>query len=181
LKLNLLLLVKKIKIMYTRLIILMLVCNLLYAQQPKEPKAETRFYLKSLTGEKVDKLYYSAGDTGHEKLLFDPGTWHTADEKEFIIKNFSPNNNDSLVCISVGTELSEKYTLLIVDVATGKILEDIIFNCSNFNISWLPDNQSFSYCRSDMGVNKAGEMLGAVYFHKVGTSAAEDASISLRD
>ena len=116
--------------MYAKLVILMLVCNLLYAQQPEKTEEESHFYLKSSAGENWDKLYYNSGKNGQEKLLFDPGTWRATDEKNFVIKNFSANADERLVCIAVGTELSDKSTLIIVDVSTGKILEDLIFNCS---------------------------------------------------
>ncbi|MDQ6763461.1 MAG: prolyl oligopeptidase family serine peptidase, partial [Bacteroidota bacterium] len=81
------------------------------------------FYQKRLPGDQTSKLYYRQGETGKEILLFDPQKY--VEGKTF---NYTASVNDdgSKVVLSLSEGGSEIGDMRILDVATGKLLPDII-------------------------------------------------------
>ncbi|MEO7211055.1 MAG: hypothetical protein ABIY35_08915, partial [Chitinophagaceae bacterium] len=81
------------------------------------------FYQKRLPGEQASKLYYRQGEAGKEILLFDPQKY--VQGKTF---DYTPSISDdgSIVELTLSEAGSELGDIRILDVATGKLLPDII-------------------------------------------------------
>ncbi len=138
---------------------------------------DVQFYLKQIHHSKVKKLFYRKGKDSKEILLYDPSDF-SKEADIFMIKNFSPNKAGTKVCVAVGTESSKRSTLLIIDVDTRELLEDQIFNCSNFKVKWMPGGDIFGYCKSYMQVDDIGQVIGSVFYHKLDTDSSEDIELS---
>ncbi|RTZ92009.1 MAG: hypothetical protein DSY91_04185, partial [Deltaproteobacteria bacterium] len=64
----------------------------------------------------------------------------------------------------------ENSTLYILDVDTGKLLEDTIPNTKWASLAWLPDNSGFYYTRNEGG----DRFRPRVFFHRIGTDWRDD-------
>ncbi len=144
----------------------------------KNNDKEIQFFLKGSVNDGHKKLYYRDGENGKEKLLFDPGDYNDTNGNSYLIKCFSPNNQRTKVCIALGPKNTKKTILYIVDVQTKKVYEEQIDNCMNQKVSWMKDGKTFMYCRKYFDVSKSGELLGDVFFHKIGTDPSEDRFIT---
>ena len=72
------------------------------------------FYIKTMAGENIAKLYYRETKTGSEVLLFDPDTY-TSDKTKSITFNFLPSKDGKKVALS----LTESGNL---DISTVRII-----------------------------------------------------------
>ncbi|MBI1371297.1 MAG: prolyl oligopeptidase family serine peptidase [Phycisphaera sp.] len=100
------------------------------------------FYKKFLGSENVGKLYYRQGETGAEKLLFDPRTY--TKEGNSVIESFVPSWDGRHVVIGLSAGGAEYSELRVLDVDTATLLPDSIYP-SYGATGWLPDNASFFY------------------------------------
>ncbi len=120
-------------------------------------------------------LYVREGVNGKDRVLLDPNTlssdgtvaldwWHPSHQGKYLAYGTSPS----------GSEIS---TLHVMEVATGKLLPDVINQTRAASIAWLPDNSGFYYTRyPQKGAVPAGEEMynRHVFYHKLGTEPMED-------
>ncbi len=88
------------------------------------------FYQKKLPGEQVSKLYYRQGENGKEVLLFDPQDFIEGKIFDCVPTVSDDGSKIAMILSEAGSEVGDTY---ILDVATGKILPDIIPNIASFS------------------------------------------------
>jgi prolyl oligopeptidase len=109
---------------------------------------ELYFYFKTEPGADLRKLYVRRRLTGKERLLVDPETL-SSHERHVSIDYFEPSLDGTYVAYGVSAGGSEGSVLRIMETATGRILSDQIDRTRFAHVSWLPDNKSFFYWRSN--------------------------------
>ncbi len=131
------------------------------------------FYLKKMGGEKIAKLYYRKKISSSEELLYDPKDFKPETQFNYTINFVYPDWNGEKIVISLtknGEEISE---MLIMEVATQKLLPDLITNCKPWDtnyVSWLPDNSGFLYLHYPVIDNKSEAYLKSAksVYYKLG-------------
>ncbi len=103
------------------------------------------FYMKTLGGENLGKIFYREGWKGTEKLLFDP-----ADYKAGVtttVGSIVPSFDGRYVLLGLSSGGAEFSEIRVLDVDKGKLLPESIYP-SYGPIGWTLDSKSFFY---DMG------------------------------
>lgn len=144
---------------------------------------------KRLPSEDVTKLYLRRGARGSDRLLVDPEKIKLKPEDESKGKNTLTNvavSPDGKLIVATltpgGSETNNE--LHVIDVATGRELEDVIAHgacAEGLCASWLPDNQSFVYGRlQNLPAGAAPELVRQnfrTYLHVLGTDAEKDVPV----
>ena len=110
------------------------------------PENDHYFYLKRNADEENGKLYHRVGYKGTETLLFDPEMYKKGTGLKYDINNIYPTENGDKVAFKIAANGSESSELLIID-KNGKQYPEIIELVGNGIVSWLPDQNSFTYRR----------------------------------
>jgi prolyl oligopeptidase len=145
---------------------------------PTVSLAQSRwFYLKLKPGEQTPKLYVRDTRTGADRLLLDPDTLPGGRESHWAIDYIVPAPHGRVVGYGASRGGSEKTTLYLMDVATGRLLPDSISRVQFGIVTWELDGRSFYYNR----LNPAGETNpaeryrnSAAYRHVVGQPVEQD-------
>jgi prolyl oligopeptidase len=136
------------------------------------------FYLKSLPNENVFKLYAREGFNGKEVLLVDPEVLEKSTGTPHAINYYVPSPDGKYVAYGISKGGSEKAVLNVLEVATGKIIDQPIDRAKSGRPSWLPDGKGFFYNRLRLLPPNAppteGYQKSKVYLHKVGTNTEQD-------
>jgi prolyl oligopeptidase len=136
-----------------------------------------RYFLTRKHAEKEKMVvYWKQGETGAEKVLFDPNQWSADGSKG--LGGWSPSWDGKHVAYAVKEHNSDESVMHIIDVATGKDLPDVLEGTKYANASWAPDNRGFYYT----WVPPIGDKVtvadrpgfAEVRFHKLGTPVASD-------
>ncbi|WP_343909278.1 prolyl oligopeptidase family serine peptidase [Aquimarina litoralis] len=104
------------------------------------------FYLKRLPEENTSKLFYKKDINAEEQLLLDPSELNLNGKN--IISYIQPDWIGSKVVVAVTEKGREVSDILIINVTTKKIHNEIISNTWPSNsggVEWLPDNSGFLY------------------------------------
>jgi prolyl oligopeptidase len=137
------------------------------------------FYTRKHANKEKTVVYWKQGETGDEKVLFDPNTWSSDGTKG--LGGWWPTYDGKYVAYSVKENNSDETTTRIKEVATGKDLPDVIEGTKYSGASWMPDGKGFYYTWVPPVGGKVtiAERPGfaEVRFHKLGTDAAKDAVI----
>ena len=138
----------------------------------------TYLYLKRLAHEENPKLYLREGFKGTEKLLFDPNNYKKETQKNYTISNFYPNASGNKIALEIAPNGSENAELLILN-SEGKLYPEIIDRCWFASVSWLADDNSFFYLRTNSNdvTNKDRLLNSKAFFHKLGTDSTHDIEI----
>ena len=138
------------------------------------------FYLETPPGKSDAQLMVRAVEGGATRLLLDPGTM-AADGQHAAIDYFVPSPDAKYVAVGVSLGGSENSTLHLVDVATGKLMEESISRAQNAAPSWTDDGKGFYFSRLQvMGPGAAASTKYdnmRVYFHRRGTEEASDVAV----
>ncbi len=95
-----------------------------------------------------------------------------AQKKSFIsLGNFETSPDHRYLAYSTNFDGSEKYTIYIKDLKTGKLLKDKIEN-TYYSLAWFNDNQSFLYTVLDENLRPY-----KVFKHMLGSSSKKDVEI----
>ena len=121
----------------------------------------------------------SAEDPDNAKVIFDP---NSASSKGSVAVDFYvPSMDGKYIAAAVSENGSEDSSALIFEVATGKKLADRVprvnFATAGGSIDWKADGSGFYYTRYPQGKERPPEdadFYQQVYFHKLGTPAAQD-------
>jgi prolyl oligopeptidase len=137
------------------------------------------FYTRKHADKEKTVVYWKLGETGAEKVLFDPNTWSTDGTKG--LGGWWPSYDGKYVAYAVKENNSDETTTKIRDVATGKDLPDSIPGTKYSGASWTPDGKAFYYTQVPP---VGGEVTIAsrpgfaeVKVHKLGTDPAKDVVI----
>jgi len=121
-------------------------------------------------------LYVSEGLEGEPRVLLDPNEW----SKEGVVDlaSWQPSKNGKLLAFSISTGGSDWKEWKVLDVDTGKELEDHLRWVKFSGVSWTPDHAGFYYSRYDEPATGA-ELTAAnyfqkLYYHKIGDAQEKD-------
>lgn len=136
------------------------------------------FFMKTLAGQSLAKLYVRDGLDGADRLLVDTEQFKGPHGEPPAINYYEPSWDAKLVAFGVSQGGSEDAVIHVVDVATGKLLPDAIDRGEFGGVSWRPDNQSFFYTRlQKLGPGSSPIQKyqdSKVYLHELGHDADED-------
>ena len=136
------------------------------------------FYTKNDGLQNQSVLYVRDGLNGSVRELVDPNAW--ASDGATALAGWVPSNDGSLLLYSIQDGGSDWRTLKVLDVASGKVLDDNIDWVKFSGLSWV-GNEGFLYSRfpePDEGAEfQSLNVNQAVYYHKVGTPQSDDIQV----
>lgn len=131
-------------------------------------RGENYFYRKRLAGEQQFSIYVRAGWTGKDKRLVDPAQISTDTNLSVHIEDVS--RDGKLLVYSVQEGGADEVSVHMLNVTTGKTLEDELPAARYMSFALAPDGKSLYYARND----KQGSLL---YEHVLGTRSSRDTLI----
>ncbi len=152
--------------------------DLLYYDSITAPQVKKGrfFYSRKHKDKEKVVVYWKQGETGTEKVLFDPNTWST--DGTTGLGAWTPSHDGKLVAYAVKENNSDESVMHVMDVSTGKDRPDVIEGTKYSSASWTPDGKGFYYTwippvGGDVTVaNRPG--FAEIRFHKLGTDVATD-------
>lgn len=116
------------------------------------------------------------------KILIDPNTWSADGTVALSGTEFSDDGKYAAYGIQDGG--SDWRTWRIMEIESGKLLDDELKWIKFSGISWTPDSKGFYYSRYDQPAEGAAfqslNLNQKVYYHTVGTAQSEDTLIYQR-
>ncbi|KRB81096.1 prolyl endopeptidase [Sphingomonas sp. Root710] len=116
------------------------------------------------------------GLEGKERKLLDPNGW--ARDGATALDEWRPSNNGDLLLYSIQDGGSDWRTLRVIDVVSGKTLDDEIKWVKFSDLAWDGDGKGFFYARfPEPKQDAAYQQLNLnhqVYYHRIGTPQSED-------
>lgn len=134
------------------------------------------FYTRNDGLQNQSVLYVRDGLDGEPRLLIDPNEW--AADGATALAGWVPTEDGSKLLYGIQDGGSDWRTAKVLDVATGKMLEDTVDWIKFSGLEWAKDGSGFYYSR--FPVTKKGETFQAlntnqkVYFHTLGTPQSDD-------
>jgi Serine proteases of the peptidase family S9A len=135
-------------------------------------RGDNYFFRKRLAGEQQFSIYMRAGWTGKDKRLIDPAQLSTDPNLSVHVDDVS--RDSKLLIYSVQEGGADDTSLHVLNVATGKTLEDELPAARYVSVAFAPNGASFYYARND----KQGTLL---YQHVIGTRTSRDTLIFGRE
>ncbi len=123
------------------------------------------FFSKRLAGEDQASIYVRRGWTAKDERLVDPAALSRDPNTSVSLADVS--RDGSLVAYRLRQGGADETSIRVLNVKTGKTLEDALPSARYESVTFAPDGASFYYAR----VDKAGTLL---YQHRLGTRNAED-------
>jgi prolyl oligopeptidase len=120
-------------------------------------------------------LYVREGVDGADRALVDPNALSPGGT--VALDWYYPSDDGSLLAYGLSEDGSEQSVLHILEVATGRPLEDRIPRTRSADLAWLPDGSAFYYTRypAPHEVPEGEEHYHrAVYFHPIGSDPSKD-------
>lgn len=121
----------------------------------------------------------SADDPSTARVVLDPNVLNP--KGTTAIDFYVPSLDGKRVAVSLSEGGSEDGTVHIYEVATGKELSDVVprvnYPTAGGDVAWNADGSGFYYTRYPQGnerPKKDMDFYQQIWFHKLGTSAAED-------
>jgi prolyl oligopeptidase len=128
-------------------------------------RAGSYFFRKRLAGEEQYSIYVRHGWTGKDERLVDPAKLSRDTNTSVLLEDVS--RDGVLVAYAVQLGGADETAIHVVNVKTGKTLEDELPSARYESVSFAPDGSSLYYARDD----KAGTLL---YQHVLGTRSSRD-------
>jgi prolyl oligopeptidase len=139
------------------------------------------FYLKTLAGQSLAKLYMREGLDGKEVLLVDTDKYKGPKGEPAAINYYFPAPDAKHVAYGISQGGGEIAVMHIRDVDTGNEAAETIDRTWEPTISWLPDNQSFFYNQMQKLAPDASplelEQRSKVYLHRIGQPVENDPAV----
>ncbi|MCA1197359.1 prolyl oligopeptidase family serine peptidase [Sphingomonas sp. R647] len=140
-------------------------------------KGTRYFYSRNSGLQNQAVLYVRDGLNGEGRVLLDPNSW--AADGATALGEWLPSEDGKLLAYSIQDGGSDWRTIRVLDVATGKVLDDKI-DWAKFTMaaSWAKDGSGFFYSRypeppADAKFQALNENH-RIYFHKLGTPQSAD-------
>ncbi|HEY8257573.1 MAG TPA: prolyl oligopeptidase family serine peptidase [Gemmatimonadales bacterium] len=133
------------------------------------------FYQRRDGQENQPVLYVRDGVGGPDRVLIDPNRLDAGGT--VALDWYYPSDDGALLVYGLSEDGSEQSVLHILDVATGRELDDRIPRTRSADLAWLPDGSGFYYTRYPAsGDVPDGEehYHRAVFFHRIGGDPAAD-------
>lgn len=140
------------------------------------------FFYQTGAGEQLAKLMVRGAD-GKDRILLDPATLD-GQGGHASINNFTPSPDGSRVAYNVSEGGSEISAIKVLEVDTGKHLNDVVPGVwGEFAASWLPDGSGFFYTRMAEAPGEGVDpMLNMVaQLHVLGDALDKDVVVLGRD
>jgi prolyl oligopeptidase len=146
-------------------------------------KAGNRYFYTRNDGlQNQSVLYVREGLNGQPRLLIDPNQW--SQDQATALAEWEVSPDGRYVAYGVQEGGSDWRTIRILDVNTGQPLADEIKWAKFTNIDWAKDGSGIYYSRfPEPEAAQQFQSLNenqAVYFHRVGTSQAQDRQVFAR-
>jgi prolyl oligopeptidase len=121
------------------------------------------------------QLFVRQGLRGKPRLLLDPNTW--AQDAATALDAWEPSDDGKHLLYSVQDGGSDWRILSVLDVKSGKVMADEVRWAKFTDLAWV-GSEGFLYSRfpepEEGAAFQARNYNQAVYFHRLGTSQAED-------
>jgi len=140
------------------------------------------FYYKNDGLQNQAVLYTLESLDGEARVLLDPNTW--SKDGTIALGSVALSDDGKYLAYSVAESGSDWNTWRIIEVANGKPLPDEVKWVKFSGASWTKDNKGFFYSRYDEP--QAGAQFQSlnhnqkVYYHRLGTSQADDVLVYRR-
>ncbi|MBT2186724.1 prolyl oligopeptidase family serine peptidase [Sphingobium nicotianae] len=143
-------------------------------------KAGNRYFYTRNSGlQNQSPLYVREGLKGAQRLLLDPNTF--SKDEATALAEWLPSDDGRYLLYSVQDGGTDWRILRIVDVDSGKTLDDRIEWVKYSNLAWNGDDSGFYYSRFDPPANGSKYQSVVtnqeIWFHKVGTPQSADKRI----
>ena len=125
-------------------------------------------------GGEYSKYYRKPVKGGETQLYLDLPTLAEGHEY-FSLNDISVSENGKLLAYSVDTNGSERYTVHVIDLETGKSLPDVIED-TNTGLIWAADDTMLVYGRANDNWR-----VDSIRVHTLGTDAAQDIEVFHED
>jgi prolyl oligopeptidase len=141
-----------------------------------EARGNRYFYTRNDGTQNQSVLYVRDGLNGQGRVLLDPNAW--AADAATALAEWVPNTDGSRLLYSVQDGGTDWRIVRVLDVATGRILEDELRWIKFSGFTWAPDGSGFWYSRfpapAEGQTFQSTNTNQAVYFHRIGTPQSED-------
>jgi prolyl oligopeptidase len=141
-------------------------------------RGQRYFYQLLEPGAQQPRLYYRDGLAGAEHLLIDPGTLGAGSGTHYALDYYVPSWDGKRLAYGLSAGGSEASTLHVLEVDSGKVLDEAITRTDLDVIGWQKDNASFFYFRfiePTPGMPAAELIYNArTYLHRIGTNPKGD-------
>lgn len=140
-----------------------------------QKEAGRYFYTSRSGGQDQAALYVREGVQGAARKLLDPAAW--SDDGAVALAEWRASGDGKRVAYAVQNGGSDWRTIRVVEVASGRLLEDELQWARFTQIAWARDGSGFYYSRypEPKGGEAEASLAGhAIYFHRVGTAQQED-------
>jgi len=141
--------------------------NISVTGAPQE-RGDSYFFMKRLAGEQQYSIYVRHGWAGKDQRLVDPAQLTTDPNTSVYI--FDISRDGKLLAYALKQGGADETSVHVLNVATGKPLEDELPSGRYFGVAFAPDGGSVYYARN----NKQGTLL---YQHQFGTRVSHDTLI----
>ncbi len=139
---------------------------------------EYYFYAMN-NGQDQAVLYRRKGPEGEPEIVLDPNTF--SPDGSVILMQTRPNRDGTLLAYSVSRGGSDWQEFYVRDLQTGQDYPDHLKWCKFTAVVWRADSSGFYYSRFPEpapGQEMLAENLNSsIYFHRIGTSQADDSLI----
>jgi prolyl oligopeptidase len=139
------------------------------------------FYLKTLSGQNLAKLYTRQGLDGKEVLLVDTDQFKGPHGEPAAINSYAPSPDGRYVAYVISQGGAEIGLLRVREVATGKDTGEEIDRVWDPGVNWKSDTTAFFYNRMQkLGAKTSPlelEQRSKVYLHTVGDSPDKDVAV----
>ncbi|MBB3911247.1 prolyl oligopeptidase family serine peptidase [Sphingomonas desiccabilis] len=137
------------------------------------------FYTHNSGVQNQSVLYVRDSLDGAGRVLIDPNGW--AADGATALSEWVPSENGRLIAYGIQDGGTDWRTLKVLDVATGKPLDDEVKWAKFTAISWAHNGSGFFYSRfpePEQGAAfQALNLNHALYFHKIGTPQSADIKV----
>ncbi len=139
-------------------------------------KAGRYFYSRNSGLQNQSVLYVRDSVDGKGRELIDPNTW--SQDGATALAEWAASDDGKLLAYAVQDSGSDWRTIRVLNVDTGEVLDDEV-NWARFTyIAWIKDGSGFFYSRfpepRQDETHQATVANHAIYFHRLGTSQAQD-------
>lgn len=136
-----------------------------------------RYYYYKNDGLQNQWILYTMDSLKDEpRVLIDPNKW--SEDGTIAISGTSFSENGKYITYGVAESGSDWKMLRVMEIETGKVLDDELKWVKYSGTSWTKDSKGFFYCRYEEpaeGVKYQSVNLNdKVYYHQVGTPQSED-------
>ena len=139
------------------------------------------FYMKTLSGQNLGKLYMRRGLGGKESLFVDTDQFVGPHGEPAAINSYVVSPDGRYVAYVISQGGAEIGTLHVREVATRKNTGETMDRVWDGDVAWRPDGKSFFFTRlQELGPNSSPldlELRSQVYLHSVGSDPDHDVAV----